>query len=135
LAGAVKGLGEVNLWVEDLDKMTSFYERTLGLEPIFKNRRHVFLKVADGYGGHPQAVALFNSRYDGRAPPDVRRTSLNHLAFSIDKEDFQTEKKRLESSGLNVRVELHKQPHWRSMYFNDPEGNQVELVAYDEGVR
>lgn len=131
----MKGLGEVNLWVKDLDRMTVFYEMVIGLEPIFKNERHVFLKVAEGYGGHPQAVALFNSKYDGHAPPDVKRTSLNHLAFSIDKKDFQAEKKRLEKLGLKVRVELHRELHWRSMYFHDPEGNQVEFVAYDKSVR
>ena len=116
MAGVVKGLGEVNLWVEDLDEMTAFYGKTLGPEPIFKNRRHVFLKVAEGYGGHPQAVALFNSAYDGRSPPYARKTSLNHLAFSIDKKDFQAEKERLERSGLKVKVELHREPHWSDVF-------------------
>jgi len=58
MAGAVKGLGEVNLWVKDLDGMTRFYEELIGLRPIFKNQRHVFLKVAEGYGGHPQSAVM-----------------------------------------------------------------------------
>jgi len=134
-AGKVMGLGEVNLWVADLTKMGRFYEDVLGLVPIFKDRKHVFLKVADGFEGHPQTVALFNSKYAKRVSPDPARTSLNHVAFSVRKEDFDSERARLKKLGLDVEVHLHREPHWRSMYFHDPEGNELELVAYDETVR
>lgn len=132
---SIRALGEVNLWAKDLDKMTEFYEGVLGLKPIFKNRKHVFLKVAKGYQGHPQVVALFNSRHDGGASPDIAGTALNHVAFSISKRDFESERARLKKLGVEVHVELHSEPHWRSMYFHDPEGNQLELAAYDKDVR
>jgi len=132
---AIRGLGEVNLWVKDPAKMRAFYVDVLGLTPIHESGRHIFLKVADGFEGHPQAVALFNSRFKGvRVKPDITKTTLNHLAFSIPLKEFTPEKKRLEKLGLDVQVELHREPHWRSMYFHDPEGNQVELVAFDKTV-
>jgi len=133
---AIKGLGEVNLWVKDLKGMRSFYVGILGLTPIHESGRHIFLKVAEGNEGLPQVVALFDSNFPGaRARPDVKKTTLNHIAFSIGLKEFAGEKKRLKSLGLDVKEELHPEPHWRSLYFHDPEGNQIELVAFDKSVK
>jgi len=132
---AIRGLGEVNLWVKDLAEMRRFYVDVLGLTPIHESGRHIFLKVADGYEGHPQVVALFNSKFHGvRVKPDIRKTTLNHVAFSVRLKEFAAEKRRLKKLGLDVSEELHREPHWRSMYFHDPEGNQIELVAFDKSV-
>ena len=132
---AIRGLGEVNLWARDIAEMRRFYVDVLGLMPIHESKRHIFLKVADGYGGHPQVVALFNSRFGGvRVKPDITRTTLNHVAFEIPLAEFPHEKRRLEKLGLDIDEELHREPHWRSLYFNDPEGNQIEFVAYDKNV-
>jgi catechol-2,3-dioxygenase len=45
--------------------------------------------------------------------------------------DFADERKRLETLGLRVETTEHAWVHWRSLYVTDPEGNQVELVCYD----
>jgi catechol 2,3-dioxygenase len=91
--------------------------------------------VADGFQGHTQVVALFNYRHDGdKIAPDVRKSSLDHLAFEIPLKSFAAEKGRLEVSGLQVTQVEHGETHWRSMYFDDPEGNRVELVSYDKRV-
>jgi len=132
----IRGLGEVNLWAKDLTEMRRFYVDVLGLTPIHESKRHVFLRVSDGFEGHPQLVALFNSRFEGvRVRPDITKTTLNHVAFSIPLREYASEKKRLMRLGLDVSEELHKEPHWRSMYFHDPEGNQIEFVAFDRSVR
>jgi len=132
----IKALGEVNLRVKNLKEMTEFYTKVLGLQTIYKSKKHVFLKVANGYAGHTQVVALFNYRYGGnKRAPEIASTTLEHIAFNIDLRDFELEKKRLERYGLEVTVELHPEVHWRSMYFEDPEGNKIELVAYDKNVK
>src|SRR5208282_6939590 len=33
-----------------------------------------------------------------------------------------------------LRSKKHEWVNWRSLYFHDPEGNQVELVCYDENL-
>jgi catechol-2,3-dioxygenase len=135
VSSSIKALGEVNLRASNLAKMTRFYVDVLGLKPIFESEKHVFLKVAEGYEGHPQVVALFNHKEGGDGgKPNVRKTTLHHIAFSISLEDFAKEKKRLRGLGLKINEEHHREPHWRSMYFNDPDGNQVELVCYDSSV-
>ena len=131
----IRGLGEVNLWVKDIGKMREFYVGVLGLTPIHESKRHIFLKIADGYEGHPQVVALFDSKFKGVVVrPDVGRTTLNHIAFEIPLKSYETEKKRLKKLGLRVSEQLHREAHWRSLYFLDPDGNQVELVAFDKNL-
>jgi catechol 2,3-dioxygenase len=132
---AIEALGEVNIRVRDLKKMTRFYADILGLKPIYQSEKHVFLKVADGFEGHTQVVALFNYRHDSnKNAPDAGKSTLHHLAFEIPLRKFAAEKLRLERLGLKVAEVEHKEIHWRSMYFDDPEGNQVELVSYDKRV-
>ena len=133
---AIRGLGEVNLWVKDINEMRRFYVDVLGLMPIHDSKRHIFLKIVDGYEGHPQVVALFDSKFEGvDVKPDVRRTTLNHVAFEIPLKSYESEKKRLKKLGLRVSGQLHREAHWRSLYFHDPDGNQVEFVAFDKNLK
>jgi hypothetical protein len=60
---------------------------------------------------------------------------VDHIAFEIDLADFEPEKTRRERLGLDVSTAEHAWVHWRSLYINDPEGNTVERVCYDEAVR
>ena len=129
----VKGLGEVSLQVRDLDAMHKFYEEVVGLEVLRRDNddRFVFFKVAEGYGGHTQNLALFEAS-DKLNPQE---STLHHIALNVALEDFESEKMRLEGLGLKVDATVHEWLHVRSMYFYDPEGNHLEFVAYDETVR
>ena len=59
------------------------------------------------------------------------KTTIDHIAFAIALEDFESEKTRLEGLGMAVRTSTHAWVHWRSLYLSDPEGNLVEFVCYD----
>jgi catechol 2,3-dioxygenase-like lactoylglutathione lyase family enzyme len=138
-ARRVKGLGEVSIRVKDLDAMHSFYEEVVGLEALRRDESFVFFKVAEGYGGHTQNLALFQveSRYlleNKSLALNPELTTLDHIALNVALEDFESEKTRLEGLGLKVEVTVHEWAHVRSMYFSDPEGNLLEFVAYDETV-
>ena len=61
LARRVKGLGEVSIRVRDLDAVHKFYEEVVGLEVLRRDESFVFFKVAEGYGGHTQNLALFDA--------------------------------------------------------------------------
>jgi catechol 2,3-dioxygenase len=131
----IKGLGEIALRVADLDAMQAFYERVVGL-PLLRRFPHAaFCRVAGGVAGHTQILALFDrSEQPGYQRPSSDRTTVDHLAFAIELKDFQREKARLEGLGLPVTTAEHGWVHWRSLYINDPEGNQVELVCFDPAV-
>jgi catechol-2,3-dioxygenase len=136
----VKGLGEVSILVKDLDAMHKFYEEVVGLEVLRRDESFVFFKVADGYGGHTQNLALFEASdtmsLDNKAIQlNSQETTLHHIALNVALEDFESEKMRLEGLGLNVNATVHEWLHVRSLYFADPEGNTLEFVCYDETVR
>jgi len=127
----VKGIGEVSIRVTDLDAMHKFYEEVIGLEVIRQEDEYVFFKVAEGYGGHTQNLALF----EASNTLNPQESTLHHIALNVALEDFESEKMRLEGLGLKVDATVHEWLHVRSMYFYDPEGNHLEFVAYDETVR
>ncbi len=117
--------------------MQQFYEEVIGLELMMRSPNIVFFKIAEGYGGHTQILALFDrtqeAGYRG-VEPATSTVTVDHFAFTILLMDFDGEKKRLEQLGLNVETAEHAWVHWRSLYVRDPEGNFVELVCYDESV-
>jgi len=127
----VKGLGEVSIQVRDLDAMHKFYEEVVGLEVLRRDESFVFFKVAEGYGGHTQNLALF----EASNTLNPQESTLHHIALNVALEDFEPEKMRLEGLGLKINATVHEWLHVRSLYFYDPEGNHLEFVAYDETVR
>ena len=130
-----KGLGEIALRVHDLDAMQRFYEQVIGLEVLRRFDHAVFFKLADGFSGHTQVLALFDrSAQPGYSGLNAATTTVDHIAFEIEQADFDAEVKRLQDMGLAVETAEHAWVHWRSLYVDDPEGNTVELVCYDSTV-
>ena len=128
-------LGEIALRVEDLNGMQKFYEEVIGLELMKRFPDSVFFKIAEGFAGHTQILALFDrTKTPNYTPLDAAKTTVDHLALAIALEDFESEVERLESLGVQVRQSTHAWVHWRSLYVSDPEGNVVEFVSYDERV-
>jgi len=109
----IKGLGEVSIRVRDLDAMHKFYEEVVGLEVLRRDESFVFFKVAEGYGGHTQNLALFEASntmfLEGNSEQlSPAETTLHHIALNIALEDFESEKMRLEGLGLKVNATVHE---------------------------
>lgn len=120
--------------------MDKFYENVVGLQVLKREESFVFFRVAQGYGGHSQVLALFAATNLGfletKSPElDSAGTTLHHIALNVALEDFESEEERLEGLGLKVHATVHEWLHVRSLYFSDPEGNLLEFVSYDESVR
>jgi len=131
-ATAAGRIAEIVLRVNDLEKMVTFYRDVVGLPVAHRAPDIVFLKVADldtplGRGGHPQLLGLV----DRHRPLDEPHSTLDHLAFEIDRADLDDERERLGRLGLTVDVETFGWAHARALFFNDPEGNRVEFIAHD----
>lgn len=128
-----KTLGEIALRVSNLVEMRDFYRDVIELEMIRESPKFVFFRIADGVAGHTQVLALFDRGDDeGYVPPEGSRTTIDHLAFSMSKSDFERERHRLGSLGCELTFAYHDWVQWRSLYLNDPEGNLVEFVCFDE---
>lgn len=126
----VRALGEVALRVNHLDEMQDFYTNVVGLELMRRFDHAAFFRIADGYLGHTAVIALF----ERGSPVEQARSTLDHLAVTISREDYERQKQRLEALGLSVTTATHDWVHWRSIYIQDPEGNTVEFVCYDPAV-
>ncbi len=115
----VKGLGEVSIRVKNLNAMHKFYEEVVGLEVLRRDESFVFFKIAEGYGGHTQNLALFEASntmfLDNKAVQlNSQESTLHHIALNIALEDFESEKMRLEGLGLKVDATVHEWLHvWR----------------------
>ncbi len=136
----IKGLGEVSIRVKDLDAMQKFYEEVVGLEVLSREESFVFFKIAEGYGGHTQNLALFDRSNRGflvnkSLDLSAEQTTLHHIALNIALEDHESERRRLEGLGLSVEAADHAWIHVRSLYFSDPEGNLLEFVCYDPSLQ
>jgi catechol 2,3-dioxygenase len=131
----IKGLGEIALRVNDLDAMQRFYEEIVGLELLRRFDHAAFFKIAGGYAGHTQVLAMFDrSKEPGYQGLDAEKTTVDHIAFEIDRADYGAERARLEGLGEGVTTAEHAWVRWRSLYVTDPEGNTVEWVCYDPSV-
>ena len=130
----IRALGEIAIRCRDFEAMTAFYRDMLGLEVLSGGHRGtiVFFRIAEGYGGHTAVLALFDE-----AAGDVatgQASSLHHLAFTVDRADQDRAEAFLASNGIETRIEEFAWIGWRGLFMTDPDGNTVELVAYDPEV-
>lgn len=126
---AIRGISEIVLWAHDQPSMVRFYRDTLGLTIISPPERTnpIFLQAGPGQAGVPQMIVVVKLPDD--APPFVAPRTLHHLAFEVSPEEFDREKARLEGLGYRLRSGQHPVIASRTMYLDDPEGNEVELIC------
>ena len=139
---SITGIAEISLRVNDLDRMRRFYEQVIGLEILRENQESSGKAIFYAVGAGDENLALFEEKLVGwftrdKSPQiDPKLTTLSHIAFSIALDDFESEKKRLESLGIEiVDSGTSSWMHCRMFYFFDPEGNLIEFKSHDESVR
>lgn len=129
-----RALGEIAIRTTDMAAMVRFYEEVLGLEKLAlrDGGRIVFFKIADGFMGHTAVLALFRDDSD-RAAGNMAtpRYSLHHLALSLPRAEQEAAIAWFGANGVPWRVEVFPWIGWRGVFVHDPDGNTVELVAYD----
>jgi len=136
----VKALGEIAIRCENVDEMMKFYRDIIGLEVLSGKEGDaiVFFRISPGHGGHTTALALF-ARDAGRTelhaqshlpPTRGERSSLHHIALTVDFSEQDAIMDWYRHHGLTFRVQQFDWIGWRGVFTEDPEGNTVELVAY-----
>ena len=125
----VRGLAEIVLRVSDLARAVAFYRDVLGLTVISPPERAnpIFLRAGAPAVRVPQMLVLVQA--PAEALPLAHPGSLHHMAFEVAPEDFESEKARLERLGYAVRGGQHPVIPSRTMYIDDPDGNEVELIC------
>ena len=125
----VEGLAEVVLNVRDMGRALAFYRDLLGLAVISPPERTnpVFLRAGAATGALPAMVVLVQLPAD--APAFSAPRTLHHLALAVPAAVFDAAREALAAHGLAVRTGHHPVLPSRTMYVDDPDGNEVEFIA------
>ncbi|WP_170762673.1 VOC family protein [Ruegeria lacuscaerulensis] len=137
-----RALGEIAIRCADMGAMVEFYENVIGLERLSgdHNSAITFFRIAEGFGGHTQVLALFHHSAAPRpglhpagaeAPATGAGSSLHHIALSLPFAEQAAVMRWYDKIGQPYRVEQFGWIGWRGIFTEDPEGNTVELVAFD----
>ena len=115
-------IGHAHLKVRDLDRATAFYTQFFSLELIERvGDQYVFLSGGDFH----HEIALQNVGAYAPIPPR-EGTGLYHVAFEVpNKIAFAQAYKALTGAGVRVATVDHC-ISW-AMYFDDPDGNGLEI--------
>lgn len=115
----IKGIYEVAIKVKDLPRAEKFYRDVLGLEVGIRDegRNWLFLRA----GGSNGMLVLQEEK--GEFPSQ-------HFAFTVDEIDIENAAKILRDRGVDVDGPVfHEWMPATSLYFDDPDGNALELCA------
>lgn len=125
----IVGISEIVLWTADQQKAVDFYHNLLNLEIISPPEMpNVFLKVGEGQAGIPQMIVLVPKSDEIQAQPAGYQ--LHHLAFELPPEQFDNQYDALVAAGFTPRDGIHPVLSSRTMYVDDPDGNEIEFICY-----
>jgi catechol 2,3-dioxygenase-like lactoylglutathione lyase family enzyme len=124
---AVKHIDHVALTVRDVERSIAWYRDVLGLE-----RRH-----KEVWGDYPvmmfagdTGLALFQASGPVADAPDQRSSAImRHLAFQVDRSNFEKAKEDLRARNIDFVFQDHSIS--QSIYFRDPDGYELELTTYE----
>ena len=121
---------ETSIYSTNLEDMKDFYVNKLGLEFVSEQKdRHVFIKTDNNMlliFNHEITITENETSHGASTPPSVI-----HIAFEIDSGEYDTAKKMLIESNIQIEKEIE----WgnrigsKSIYFRDPAGNLVEFIT------
>ncbi len=124
----IVGISEIVLWTADKEKALHFYRDLLGLEVISPPKLpNVFLKAGDGSTGIPQMIVLVPKTDEIKAKPVGYQ--LNHMALELPSELFDAQHETFVAAGYKPRDGKHPVLASRTMYIDDPDGNEVEFIC------
>ncbi|WP_322938581.1 VOC family protein [Nocardioides bizhenqiangii] len=125
-ASMARGLHHFAIVAKDVEETVRFYQGVLGfpLTDIFENRdykgsNHFFFDI-----GNNNLIAFFDFPGLDVGPYAEVLGGLHHVAISVEPEKWAELKTRLEEAGVEYQSESGT-----SIYFRDPNGARLELIA------
>src|SRR6266498_5308085 len=125
-ASSARGLHHVALLSSDVERTVRFYQDLLEvpLTEIFENRdykgsNHFFFDIGNG-----NLLAFFDFPGLDLGPYAEVLGGLHHMAISVEPEKWERLKNNLQQAGVEYLEESGT-----SIYFRDPDGTRVELIA------
>ena len=128
----VSGVLETSLYVDDLDRAQSFYQRLFGFETFVNDGRMSALGVPGS-----QVLLLFKrGSTDEPAPapggafiPPHRGEGGLHVCFAIPFGELAEWEQHLARQGVAIESRIRWPRGGTSLYFRDPDGNSIEVAT------
>jgi catechol 2,3-dioxygenase-like lactoylglutathione lyase family enzyme len=121
---------ETCLYVHDLEKARNFYGEVLELPEIsYVAGKHLFFRAGSS------VLLIFNPE-DSKtktSPPTHFGGGKQHFAFEVEGKDYEKARTWIITKGIKIIDEVTWESRSKSFYFEDPEGNVLEIVP-DKGV-
>jgi catechol 2,3-dioxygenase len=128
--GRIRGLAEIVLLVQDVERSLAFYRDLLGLTVISPEGLPVaFLRVGEDRGGVPQQIVLVPRPRDVEPAATREARDLHHIGLEVAREEYEAERERIAQLGIPIRGGQHPFLPVEAFYIDDPDGNEVEIVA------
>ena len=125
-ASSARGLHHFAVVARDVEETVRFYQELLEfpLTEIFENRdypgsNHFFFDI-----GHDNLLAFFDFPGLDVGPYAEVLGGLHHIAISVEPEKWERLKGKLDDAGVDYLMESET-----SIYFRDPNGARLELIA------
>jgi catechol 2,3-dioxygenase-like lactoylglutathione lyase family enzyme len=125
-ASSARGIHHVAVLCADVERTVRFYQEVLEfpLTDIFENRdykgsNHFFFDIGQG-----NLLAFFDFPGLDLGPYAEVLGGLHHLAISVEPERWARLRANLDAAGVPYQLESGT-----SVYFRDPDGTRVELIA------
>ena len=125
-ASSARGVHHIALMSSDVERTVNFYQGVLGfpLTEIFENRdykgsNHFFFDIGNG-----NLLAFFDFPGLDLGPYAEVLGGLHHIAISVEPDQWAAARDRLAEAGVE-----YVEHSGSSIYFADPDGARLELIA------
>ena len=121
----INRIKETCLYCKDLPASRDFYEGKLGMECFsFLENKFAFFRAGES------VLLCFDPEHakTGNTLPPHWATGPYHLAFEVDQEEYGDWKSRVLEKGIEITYEHKWSDEQYSFYFNDLDGNVLEIV-------
>lgn len=116
---------ETCLYSKDLERAWEFYHEILELPVIsYVEGKHIFFRAGS-------SVLLCFNPDDSKlktSPPAHYGGGKQHFAFEVSNHDYQSAKAWITGKGIQITDTVTWKNNTESFYFEDPEGNVLEIV-------
>lgn len=135
VAGGVKELGHVVLYVRDLRRSVHFYGDVLGWRRIGPAEEAGFSAAMFSSGRTHHELLLIEVGPDAAPIPPGRRVGMYHFGLKVGDtdEELRAARSRLLEAGVPI-VGTADHIFTHSLYLADPDGNEIELYVDVAGV-
>ena len=124
----VQGIDQVAINCRDLARSLEFYTKVLGLAVTKREPSKPGIEYFLDCG--PALVGLIQGdSAKGEHPLKNDGVGGNHVSFRVRTEDFDSVVEELKRQKVPLHFSKKREKSW-SVYFEDPDGNKLELTAW-----